>query len=83
MGFQSIKTPGTRDLAYSWSGKVLQLPGGGKTKQCLYFYIVNERVGWVSTAGKTKGKWKSGLLHRFNRCLLAFLEMMVMRANRP
>lgn len=81
VGFSRIRTPGTRDLAYIWSGKVLQLRGGGKTEQCHYFYFVNETSGWVSTAGKTKGKWKSGLLHRFNRCLLAFPEMMVMRAN--
>lgn len=83
MGFPSVRTPGTRDLAYGWSGKVVQLPGGGKTKWWFYFYVVNKTSGWVSTAGKTKSKWKSGLLHRFNRCLLAFLEMMVMRANSP
>lgn len=64
-------------------GKVLQLPGGGKTERCFYFYMVNERSGWVSTAGKTKGKWRSRLLHGFNRCLPAFLEMMAMRANSP
>lgn len=45
VGFSRIRTPGTRDLAYIWSGKVLQLRGVGKQNSAIIFTLLMRHQG--------------------------------------